>query len=935
MPFINSRNLHLFMSALWRLVASRRFLARVLSTVLCATLVVLKPFSRYGGNSAFLALTIKELVFSPQENLPQQIEATFFNLVGGLAGISLSSLGKFLASLSYHRTGSSILTRCIPGLTLSSICFLAGWFKSWLPRLTLASRIACFVSIWLLTADVGGPQHIHQEAISFIWIVGVAASTSLFSCMIILRWSSTQFAVELANAFSELRSCLQGNLEEHIAEKSEENVSISTNTAPADLLQRSVSLEKLYQQAYFELRIGRVSVKSLKPLITTVEHLRRVLSRHLLIPQVSSNDEKEEANFVSAFRQPALDLGAVLLESMEVIEEQIIACYNASAFSNTPETTTNLLEFQARLVEAVNLARRHLEKISDQLDLQKRKSSGDVRLPRKVGDACSCMIFLLQMAQEIQFGLRVVNEVRSCFDESRPRLWYPRFSLAWLGVTPTVVSHEDAGTFLDEGTPEESSLLSDREALQGIAERTYNGYRDEHENYIERLTVKKNRVTGRPFSPEWFRSLIQSNWNHPKMLRARLRLSKVTRAFKQSAHLRHAFKNAAGVALLGLPAYLGNGTPGQKWFNQSYGQWMVISYVWVLETNTGATIRVGYLRLNGTLLGAAYAWVASLICKINPYGLVMLMLLAELPISWIIMKSTFSPMGTVASVTLPPILFTPYFKPSQESYTWRIALLRAALIAVGIVGALLANSLLFPRHCRVLFLTRVCETLGLSNQLFMNMSRSLFQPSQVSAFHKKRNYKLEREIRNYLNMLAILLKTMDDEASLIPKPMHRYRRVLTVLHQLSQLLTNLRKIGQHVPKKEVVMAVAPQRRELVSRICIGLFASEQVFRARQPLPQFLPSSRAAFMALERQVEEHLLETRHEDCETSGMSLIYIFAELDLLAELVDTIDELVELTRQLFGTSAWLDPAHPTPLHPSGMTSIQEESTVMSRVPTW
>jgi capsular polysaccharide biosynthesis protein len=30
-----------------------------------------------------------------------------------------------------------------------------------------------------------------------------------------------------------------------------------------------------------------------------------------------------------------------------------------------------------------------------------------------------------------------------------------------------------------------------------------------------------------------------------------------------------------------------------------------------------------------------------------------------------------------------------------------IALFRAGLIALGIVGALLANSLLFPRHCRV------------------------------------------------------------------------------------------------------------------------------------------------------------------------------------------------------------------------------------------
>jgi hypothetical protein len=124
MVFIHPRNVFVFMNALWGLVASRRFLARMLSTVICAVLIVVKPFSRFGGSSAFLAITVKELVFSAQENLPQQIEATFFNLVGGLTGVSLSCLGKFLAALAYSQTGNTVLTRCIPGLTLSCICFL-------------------------------------------------------------------------------------------------------------------------------------------------------------------------------------------------------------------------------------------------------------------------------------------------------------------------------------------------------------------------------------------------------------------------------------------------------------------------------------------------------------------------------------------------------------------------------------------------------------------------------------------------------------------------------------------------------------------------------------------------------------------------------------------------------------------------------------------
>ncbi|KXN87739.1 hypothetical protein AN958_08215 [Leucoagaricus sp. SymC.cos] len=907
MVFTLHRDIHVYLAALWGFVSTRRFLARVLSTILCSILVVLKPFSRFGGKTAFLAIAIKELVFSPQENLPQQIEATFLHLVGGLAGVALSSLGKFLASLAHHRIGDSGLTRAIPSLTLTSICFLAGWLKSWLPRLTLASRIACFVSIWLLTFDVGGSQQIHAEAIPFIWSIGVAATTSLISCMIVLRWSSTQFAVELAKAIRELRGHLYNSMETNIAEKSSfENAPSSSYTTSAALLDRSVSLEKLYQQAYFELRIGRVTVKSLKPLITTVEHLRRILSRPLLIPQMSSDDDDEEVNIVAAFRSPALDLGVALLESMRVIEEQILTCYNASSLSPVSESKSDIVEFQTRLVEAVNIARRHLEKISDHLDAQKRKSSGDVRLPHKVFDSCACMIFLLEIPSLVSSLLA---------------------RMAWSHSSDGL--NRRGGNFLDEDVTEESSLLSEREALQGIAERTYDGGDDE--DYTRRLTIKRQKTRGRIGSSEWFKSVFFSHWNHPKTLKARLRLSEISRSLERSPHLRHALKNAGGVALLSLPAYLASGTPGRQWFQASYGQWMVISYVWVLETNTGATvrtkyIRVGYLRLSGTLLGALYAWIASLICKSNPYGLVAMMMLAELPIGWVIMNSTFSPMGTVSAVTLPPILFTPYFQPQEQGNTWRIALLRAGLISLGIIAALLANSLLFPRHCRVLFLTRVCQMLGLSNQLFMNMSRTLFQYSHASAIQKKRIYKLEREIQ-----LAVFLNTMDNEASLIPKPMRRYRQVLTALHQLSNILTSLRKVVQHIPKKEIVTTVAPQRRELVSCVCISLFASEQVFRARQPLPQFLPSSRIAFMSLEREVEEQLLQT-HQDDNDSRISLIYIFAELDLLAELVDAIDDLVDHTRQLFGTSAWLDQMNPTPMYTSGVTSVVEDCTAIQVV---
>ena len=79
---------------------ARRPLARLLSTFLCSIVIVIRPFSRLGGQYAFLVLALTELVFSVQENLAQQLELTCLNILGALLGIGISTLAKYLASLA-------------------------------------------------------------------------------------------------------------------------------------------------------------------------------------------------------------------------------------------------------------------------------------------------------------------------------------------------------------------------------------------------------------------------------------------------------------------------------------------------------------------------------------------------------------------------------------------------------------------------------------------------------------------------------------------------------------------------------------------------------------------------------------------------------------------------------------------------------------------
>ena len=61
----------------------------------------------------------------------------------------------------------------------------------------------------------------------------------------------------------------------------------------------------------------------------------------------------------------------------------------------------------------------------------------------------------------------------------------------------------------------------------------------------------------------------------------------------------------------------------------------------------------------------------------------------------------------------------------------------------------------------------------------------------------------------------------------------------------------------------------------VSCICIALFACQHAFRAREPLPQFLPSSRHALRTLEDHVHARLQQAREEDPDALGLSARWV------------------------------------------------------------
>ena len=141
-------------------------------------------------------------------------------------------------------------------------------------------RIGCFVSIWILTNDIGidsvrisnylsypFPLTTPQYGISgnFLWITLSAAIICLFSLlavMSLLHWNVTNFERDIASTFVVIQDTLRMGLSLAFPRPNDPPVDPEQyQRLKADLLSRSIKLNENYSQAAFELRIGRLGRK--------------------------------------------------------------------------------------------------------------------------------------------------------------------------------------------------------------------------------------------------------------------------------------------------------------------------------------------------------------------------------------------------------------------------------------------------------------------------------------------------------------------------------------------------------------------------------------------------------------------------------------------------------------------------------------------------
>lgn len=80
--------------------------------------------------------------------------------------------------------------------------------------------------------------------------------------MLLLRWSSTHFARNVASSFVQFHHCLSLHLDNAFSDLHPIPLNQDVHSG---LLRQSISLDSVYQQASFELRVGRLSGKNNQP----------------------------------------------------------------------------------------------------------------------------------------------------------------------------------------------------------------------------------------------------------------------------------------------------------------------------------------------------------------------------------------------------------------------------------------------------------------------------------------------------------------------------------------------------------------------------------------------------------------------------------------------------------------------------------------------
>ncbi|CAO3567992.1 unnamed protein product [Mortierella alpina] len=247
----------------------------------------------------------------------------------------------------------------------------------------------------------------------------------------------------------------------------------------------------------------------------------------------------------------------------------------------------------------------------------------------------------------------------------------------------------------------------------------------------EDAAVSEQRPSLNPVAPEPFMPPRSTFVNVRKPKTWRYRLWESLQPFK-SEEFKFGFKMAAALTFIGLWSWL-------QWSNNvlafDRGQWAMLTVMAVLSPTVGATFSVCAMRIAGTLAGTLWALLTYLALPRNPYVICAMMLVIAFAGVFLILESAHPKLGIIMLLSYSSITFIMYEGFTTETI-FEVCYKRAVTVIIGIIIAVIMNSLLWPILARRELRKEIAFLIGRQGVLFAELVNKflLEDPQQPAQF---------------------------------------------------------------------------------------------------------------------------------------------------------------------------------------------------------
>lgn len=901
----------------------------VAAALVLTALTVTRPVIEGIGPQAFLIVpNLYLFVYPGKVSIGQHFESVCLCLLGGFLGLGISFLavcgnvwiqGEGIAEYTNPRG------RAVSVCTLLALTFIGGWASSSYPRFRVAARALLLYASWVLTT---GATRITYDLVSGYWYgLCVTAGVSFLAKLTVFPTTASRSVNTLLDenlgATCDFINLAMQDFFGGSAETSEK-----LRSARSRLSATVTKLPGAFEQASHEFHQGRVAMSTYHDLAGPMKRIKGWTAAGMGIPSLTESAEHGQHS-----HQPGKD-GQIKQDcgtNGTEVESEADLPSPSSVFQPHVTALAQEVERSFRMVQNVI----ELIKASEKFDLlvwlgfrQEAGLWGKASLPG-IRDASSMSLPAPALVQQRQRLSEAISAFRHSLEAALESL---RTEQSQVG--PNFHTHTGKATNLWEDSMYETAFfMVSMSEISREAERCLmasqrhvsiwqanphrrlfrpavrwskwlvrSGYADADEPNLlseEEGVSRASALAGAESEGELFRRIFtdgdriksqstphlphRSNvmrrlWRTPDVVKARLAASFFILSLRRNRHARFGMKLAIGVVLLSIPAWI---PKARTWYGPQRGVWSLLSYIWVFEATSAATFRLASLRLFGTIAGVLLGLVAFEISRRNPYALTFVQTLFLIPSAYFIMESKYPALGLIIGAALSLVTGVAYVTPlvpSGESSTASaptVALTRGCEVVVGIVAAVIINLTLWPYHARVECVATLSEASTKMNLFYTSLARQMLQAGLIAtdSIHEQFE-KMEMALVKRLAFARTLIEVMSAEVSLVVKPIAELTSIAGHLDNIVSLLSALRQCrerGLQTNHTAAVLSAFHERQNVVSSVSLSFWAVAQALATKAPLPQFLPSPRAALNALTFALQEALANEEIKRSELPGTS----------------------------------------------------------------